>query len=367
MYNIAEYLFRKKIFFNLLVILQLAICLSFTNYGYTMTNSFFKGYNETYKFGDAYIFYSSYSVAYKNIFDVQYGYSFKENGNTLEPCYYPIKQDNYTITMFGEKTLEIYSKNLIKGKLEKSQSDMINCLVVGDKSLYNKTIELTINGIDYKFYVTGILPEETLNITDLQINQYSTPDKVFVDFDSSVTNIICLDIDLPNMYNHNYNATALVYFGENKQEGINMISRYGTLVSMNELRNTGDTTQEYIVKRALSYVSYGAGIMGIISMLCMFILNIKNNEDMFRTFRQLGIKIKHIIQISSIYMLFFNTILVLITIPLIYFWKKLLASRINIVFGFNNYVFTILILIFTYILNIVCSYYILFKEGDRNE
>ena len=363
MFNIAQYLFKNKLLFNLLVILQLSICLSFTNYGYTMTNSFFKGYNTTYQFKEGYLFSSMIGPAYKSIFDIS---AFEEKGNTLESCYYPIEHNGYTVTMFGEKTFNCYTKKLVKGKFEKGNSDTISCFVVGAKSYYQKTIVLVLNEQKYKFYVCGILDKDTKNIATTQINQNTTPDKVFVDFNNSV-NIVCLDSDMQSLNSHSYSGVAMVYFGENEEEGIKMLSKYGYLSSMQDFRNTGDTTHEYIVKRALSHISRGTGVIGIISMVCMFVLNIKDNENMFRTFKLVGIKKKHLLGISTIYMCYFNGTLFLVTIPLIYIWKWFFTTNADVIFGLNNIIFTVFMLVLTYIINFVCSYYILFKKKKKNE
>ena len=364
MYNIAEYLFRKKFFFNFVTILQLAICISFTNYGFLITNTFFRSYNETYKFNNAY-FMNTVGPFFRYTFDKE---SFEENGNKLEFCYYPVNTEKYTITMFGEKTLEIYSKSLIKGKLEKSQSNIVNCFVVGNKTLYNKTIEITINGIDYKFYVTGILSEKTKNIATTPLTHGSGPEYAFKDFNSSVINIVCLDEDTVNLHYNSPTSTSVVYLAENEKSNIDNLSQYGTIISMEEFRHNADNNREYMLIRVFSHLSRGAGIVSIISMICMFILNIKGNENMFKTFKQLGLKMKHIISISSIYMTFFNTLLLIMSGIFIFLWHVIIDADINnFSVGINNYIFTITTILLTFAINIICSYYILFKEGEKNE
>ena len=132
MNKIAYNLFFDKFYINLAVIIQIAICISFINVAVGITNAFYVGYKDSYYFNDAEYFMSTTG-------NISFRYN-KENiestGSIIEFNYPTITTLEYNIVSYKQKTLEKYTKNyLIKGEYKPSQNGIVNCLVVGDKSM----------------------------------------------------------------------------------------------------------------------------------------------------------------------------------------------------------------------------------------
>ena len=361
MFCIAQFLFRKKLFLNVLAILQLALCLGLTNYIYGLNNHYYNGYNDTFKFDNASIFKSTTGLTYSYFIDKE---SFEATNSQIEYIYHSVKADKYLISFYGEKTLHNYESYLITKKIEdKTDSNVINCFVVGDKSLLNSVITIKI-GTQYNFYVCGVLSPKTKRISDNTDSSYLTPGDVFVDFDKNLTNIICIDKGNESLHHNQITIAAMVYYGQ-KSQAEKMISKFGTLYTMSELRDNVDYSSDGIVQRVFYHVSYGTGILAFLSILCISILNINDSKEEFLTFKSTGIKPFHILVISSIYTLIFNICLLPLSAFVFYLSKTLFGINISPLLGINNLFFTLLVIVITFAINICISYFMLFKQSDK--
>lgn len=363
MNKIARSLFFEKFYVHLAIIIQIAICISFTNYAIAINNTYYSGYKDTYNFEDAEYF-MSVDVNVKSKYNKEV---FEETDSIIEFYYPVITLKEYNIYAYEQKTFERYcDKYMIKGEYKHSDNEEINCVVVGDKSMYNKDVETTINSNNYKFHISGILNSKTKMINSAISGVYATSGELFEEFDNSKINIICLVEDIDEIYNGYSLNSGLVYFGDNSNSAREEIIQYGFLIAMDDIRSNNDSSDSYVAIRVFSYLSVGLGIVGLISMLGMFYLNIKQNESVFLTFNKLGLRKDHIVIISSLYMLYFYALLIPISIILTKIYTLILYIPIPLKIDARNWIFIFTAMLIIYVINVVTSL-IIFKVGEKNE
>lgn len=362
MKKIADVLFFDKFTPFMLAILQLAMSIGYINYYFMVNNTYRYGYNDTYNFQNmCYCVNNSNDVLVNNL---------KTNDCTVEYNYYPFEKENVKIYAYDKNTFNNYNNYIINGKYQSSSYGTVNCLVVGQKSLYKKTLNININGNDYKFYIVGVIDKNAKNIKDYNgSGERVMPLDIFENYNLSNINIICLSDDVNEFTEQKSNKSALIYFGENKDKSNTKIDLNGFMLQMEELRYNLNTNGQYLVVNSLFYVAIGVGLVSIISIICILIITINVNITEFCNYNKngdKGIKKGYMFGVICILSLYFYVAVIPLSAIFGYVWSAIIYVDYPLAVGFDNIIFSVCYLIIIFVINYIISYLILFKNKFTN-
>ncbi|MBQ7307482.1 MAG: hypothetical protein IJW82_03040 [Clostridia bacterium] len=112
------------------------------------------------------------------------------------------------------------------------------------------------------------------------------------------------------------------------------------------------------------------GVLGIITMVCMLVLNIKRHQPLFVDFHKIGMRKKHILQVSLWYTLFLVAgvfiFSILIGFGLYIFFLKDVVSGVFL-YGTRNNVFNLSFILVLFLLTSIISLILFRKRSVSNE
>lgn len=365
MFKLAYTLFFNKFYSNLFVLIQIAIFVGFGNFSIGIHNYFYYGYDSTYAFENAEYFCSTISLLDKKL-----DYDFLDKYNCIVefiPAKYLSK--NTYFASYEKNTLECYKKYLIKGKWITDVNvgeNIINCLTIENTDLLGKTIQKRFNEKDYTFYVCGVLSKNCKNIISYAPNLNLTPGDIFIDYNLSYVNLIC-EYKYVSDFIYNSTISSMVFFDKNYDECKKYLSYSGFFLTMEDLRKNVNNSDACKIIDIYSYVAYGVGILGLISMTCMLILNIYENENCFYTYKKLGLQKKHLILICLMYLLIIFLFLTVFSIISFYVWKILNEFIAKVLLNYKNLLFNIACILIISIITIWIFFNRLYKKVNYDE
>ncbi|MBQ7307715.1 MAG: hypothetical protein IJW82_04215, partial [Clostridia bacterium] len=135
-----------------------------------------------------------------------------------------------------------------------------------------------------------------------------------------------------------------------------------------EIRENVEKSSEYKPVKIFSSLAIGIGVMSLLSMVCMMMLFVKENEKLFLTFYNLGIRKKHIFQICSYYHIYFFGVLILLSILFTFVWPFLAGLYgMTLSFNYKNLLATLLAFLVVYGINLFIFFQFLYNKGELNE
>ena len=369
MHNLVKELFFGKFFSNFFIILQIAICLGFVNYTIGLNNALYKGYDFTY-FNENVQYFHNTSSFYHNK-EIINNEIFSQNNYVIESLnnVYSFFGGNSSTYIYGKNTLETYFKRfLIKGDwiTKQNAENKINCLVVDDESKLGTSFSCDIQDTSYDFYVCGILSSKCKTFEINRSNSFSPPGQIFIDHNLYRTNYILNYEDIP--LKRIEVSTLLVFCDEMKEECQRELMKYGYTLTMQQIRENVKEAVDYEPVKAFSSLAIGVGVMSLLSMVCMMMLFVKENEKLFLTFYNLGIRKKHIFQICSYYHIYFFGVMILLIVLFTFVWPLLAGlRRLSLSFDYKNLLATLLAFLVVYGINLFIFFQFLYNKGELNE
>ncbi|MBQ7307544.1 MAG: hypothetical protein IJW82_03355, partial [Clostridia bacterium] len=327
-----------------------------------------KGYDHTYLLEDSQFYIADRTGSYKLLNTNE---TFSKNNYDIEQIYisYPYFGTNSLTYVYGKNTLETYYKNfLVKGEwiTKENTENKINCLVVGDESKLGTSFSKTIQDKNYNFYVCGILSNKCKSFPTNYANHYSPPGQVFLDFDLHKTNYIINFDDVD--FRHTETPYALIFCDKENEDCQKELGKYGDPITMQSIRENVKESAEYDPVRIFSSLAIGVGVMSLLSMICMMMLFVKENEKLFLTFYNLGIRKKHIFQICSYYHIYFFGVLILLSVLFTFVWPMLAGLYgMSLSFDYKNLLVTLFAFLVVYGINLFIFFQFLYNKGELNE
>ena len=366
MYKLVNSLFFDRFYSNLFILIQLAICIGFGNYAICINNGMYKGCDTTYVFENA-----EYYSAITTLLDTKLDFDFLEEKN-CEVEFIPnnIKREKTNIVSYEKNTLNLYKEYLKKGQwiTDTDKVDgVINCLVVYDTSMLGKTIQCLIANKTRNFYVCGVLSKNCKNITKCSADAFLTPSEIFVDYDFYYTNIICDYQDVSSFVVNNYTNAMVFLDGNHYEEYKQYLSHYGVLLTMENIRNNIFSTEYSKIITTYSYVAYGVGVLGLVSMMCMLILNIAVHEDDFYTLSKFGLQKKHLAIVCLYYSLFMILLLLFLSFISYCIWFAMCQIPFSPIFNYKNIIFNLVGVLLIIAMIFLVFFNRLYKKVELNE
>lgn len=351
---LGKILFKKKLWLNLIVILQLAFVL-------TVANVLIGNFNKTHKmseftkyYEDSTAFFSPMRIDGEAKIVIDYDLLAKE-GTSIEFLPNKIEGNKVQIFCYGTNTIKGLKAQLKSGEwpTEQRTDGYVNCVVVGNKYKIGDTFSETIGGKSFSFRVCGSVGNRATLISSSKSSYTMSADFLFFDYNATKSGsaIICSLDEIANQASTRGNA--MVFF--TTENSVEHLKNTGKVFNMQQLQNNSNENLFWVTKSflPLAICFCLVGVVAVIGMACM---NILANKQVFEVFFVCGMNKRDGFLLNLGYMCWMIFGIMIATVVLFGFCAFVgTIDSANYLVGINNFVFSVGYLIIIAVLTALTS------------
>ncbi len=336
---LGKMLFQKRLWLNLVVILQLAFVLTAAN---VLIGNFNKSHEVselTKYYEESTAFFSPMRINGEAEIAIDYDLLAKE-GTLIEFLPYKAEGNNVQVFCYGTNTLKGLKTQLKVGEwpTEQHTNGYINCVIIGNKYNVGDVFSDVIGGKTFPFRVCGSIGEKATLISPSRNSYTMGADFLFFDYNATKSGsaVICCSDEIANQTGTRGNA--MVFF--TTAASAEHLQNTGKVFSMQQLRNNTNEELLWVTKSFLPLAICFCLIGGIavIGMACM---NILADRQVFEVYFRYGMTKKDGFLLNLGFMCWIILGIIIVTVVL--FCLCALAEIIdstNYLIGMNHFVFS---------------------------
>ena len=337
---LGKLLLKKKLWLNLIVILQLAFVLTVANVLIGNFNKSHKNSELTKCYEDSTAFFSPMRIDGEAQIDIDYEL-LKKEGTQIEFLPNKIEGDQVQIFCYGTHTFQGLRSQLETGEwpIEQYSDGYVNCIVIGNKYSIGDIFAEEIDGRTVSFRVCGSVGEKATLISPSKSSYSMSADLLFFDYNASKSGsaIICSSDEIANPVKTRGNAMVF-YTTENS---VAHLQNTGKVFGMQQLRNNSNEELLWVIKSFLP-LAVCFCLMGAVAVVGMACMNILANRQVFEVYFRCGMTKKDGFLLNLGYMCWMILGIAITTVVLFVLFALVgTVDSANYLVGINQFVFSI--------------------------
>ena len=324
--NLGYKLFRRKLFLNIVLIIQLAVILFIINYGLGIYNNYVKANKYLDNFDQTFLYYT-----------LRDGYNFSdelfENNEVInEPLYSRIETGNCYIFNYGMHTSTYLKNQLISGRWIEENSQIIECVVSSDGQYdVGDSFLKKIEHIEYKFIVVGKIKSQ-IEIIDPSRKSYEMKSNMLF-YEENFLNRTVIICSTNKFISKTY-GNGFLFFDNLDSNMIDEFRNCAKIFTIDDLKqNTLNEFKSQVTAYLPLIICFT--IIMIISLILTSVINVLNNRKILEIYNLYGLDSLKTIKLLLAYFLWL-ILGIIITINIIFMISLILFDVSNVCLKLNN-------------------------------
>ena len=375
MFTISKNLIYKNLLLNILMIIQISICIVLSNAIIGFYNGVFYSYDKSTYF-DSITFLKANTDFSNDLINLDQT-KLNELGVTIETYCDQFDDIDNGVFTYKEKTMELFRPFLKYGKWFDECNDVLDgaiktVIISNDKSLVGNYHVRQIGKYKCTFYVCGSFGPELFYFATAYGGGHKTSQLMprFSANGGLRIGYFCEYKNKPSFVK-DINLCAFAYIPEDKKvEALEYLTPYISGTSKLEINRETDLEEYNQIKIILEPFLLSFGVLGVITMVCMLVLNIKRHQPLFVDFYKIGMRKKHILQVALWYTLFLVAGIFIFSILIGLGLGKLILNDWvgdTFLYGMRNNLFNLGFVLVLFLLTSIISLILFRKRSVSNE